>query len=73
MLIRLHVYDDGDTELKRVGEIALMDSDFHYNEDSEGEMADLRDELDSYGHERPRIETAITEVLDSQPGTEIIV
>lgn len=71
MLIRLHVYEDGDTELKRVEKVAAFDTDLHYDE---SDTNALREELKSYGcWNENHIETAINDVLTSNAGEEIII
>lgn len=45
MYIRLHVYDDGDTELMKVA--SKKTDDLHYDELYE--ISNLKEELQSYG------------------------
>lgn len=69
MYIRVHVYDDGDTELLKT---ASVETD-HLHFDELTQLEDLKKELDSYGHDEGRIETAIQEVLDNGEFEAIIV
>lgn len=73
--IKVHVYDDGDTELTTVETSAghkFFDTDLIFTP-TEIASGALDKELISYGHEADRVREAIDECLHGHPGDEVIV
>jgi len=70
MYIRLHVYNDGDTELTKVASPNKLSDDLFFDED--GETDKLLAELIDYGFDSNRASKAIKEALNSEEGEEII-
>lgn len=73
--IKVHVYDDGDTELTLIEASPshkFIDSDLVFAPD-EIAFGALDKELISYGYEADRAREAIEECLKSEVGEEIIV
>lgn len=71
MFIRVHVYDDGDTELTKVAHHDTRHDDLHFDE--VGGFGDLRAELRDYGHEDERINKTIDEVMAGEENDPVIV
>lgn len=70
MYIRLHVYNDGDTELTKVASVST--DDLHYDELYE--LDNLKEELKSYGcWEDSTIDEAIDEVKMAEEFESILV
>lgn len=70
MYIRLHVYDDGDTELMKVA--SKKTDDLHYDELYE--ISNLKEELRSYGcWEDSTIDEAINEVKMAEEFDPVLV
>lgn len=71
MLVRIHVYDDGDVELKKVQHKNNWDNAvyFEYPEQTE----ELKAELKDYGHEEDRINVALNELKEIGMFEEVIV
>ena len=74
--IRVHVHDDGDTELMKheltttLRQVYPSDLLFGLTEIHKGA---LDKELISYGHDPERVREAIDEVVTSENNTEVIV
>lgn len=70
MYIKLHVYDDGDTELMKVA--SKETDDLHYDELYE--IDDLKKELQSYGcWENNTIDKAINEIKMAKKFDSVLV
>lgn len=71
----LHVYDDGDVELSRVGgepRSGFQSLNLSYS-DIQVKRGVLKKELMSYGPEESEIDTAIKHIMSAPEGTSCIV
>lgn len=71
MLARIHVYEDGDVELKKIPTKNNWDDNisFEYPSEKEKLIAELKD----YGFEENRINVAITDFNEIEMFSEVIV